>query len=94
MPPPPQRAPLFYGVWVPREGWLKGQKPTGEKMALSFEMRVVAEETAKRIGRGAIVLFIDDSLAAIENSLLEAESEQRAIPRKGFRWLAWRLFGR
>ena len=93
MPPPPQRVALFYGVWIPGAGWLAGVKPSGERMVLSFEIRVVAEETAKRIGRGAIVLFVDDSLMAIETTLLEAEAEQ-AKHKNGFFWELWKRMRR
>jgi len=93
-PPPPQRVPLFYGVWIPGAGWLAGVKPSGERMVLSFEIRVVAEETAQRIGRGAKVLFVDDSLMAIESTLLEAEAEQKAQRKNGFFSELWKRIRR
>jgi hypothetical protein len=70
-------APILYGVWVPGEGWLKGRKPTGEIVALSFDNKPVALEAAGRVGKNAQVFFIDDSLTAIESALLEAEGNRK-----------------
>lgn len=86
-------APILYGVWVPGEGWLSGVKPTtGAKTALSFEHKEVADETAVRIGQGAQVFYIDETLAAIQETLLYSEAEQRAAAIKkqeGSKWPGW-----
>lgn len=66
-------AKLLYGVWLPGVGWLKVNSSP-----LAFEIRDVAESTAGRMGDGARVEFIDDSLADLENQLLEAERNQAA----------------
>jgi hypothetical protein len=70
-------APILYGVWIPGEGWLKGRKPTGEIVALSFDSKAVALETAGRVGKDAQVFYVDDSLTAIESALLEAEENRK-----------------
>ena len=76
-------APVLYGVWIPGVGWLAGRKSAdGTHVPLSFESREVAEETARRIGHGARIFYIDDSLAAIENDLLVAEQEQKQKEHK------------
>jgi hypothetical protein len=86
-------APILYGVWIPGEGWLSGHKPaTSERVPLSFEHKSVADETAVRIGRHAAVYFIDDTLAAIQETLLISEAEQRAAAIKkqeGSKWPGW-----
>lgn len=63
--------PKLYGVWIPGEGWLKTHSG-----AVAFVHEIVADSTAKRIGRGAYVDFIDDSLKDLEMQLLQAEQEQ------------------
>jgi hypothetical protein len=70
-------APVLYGVWIPGDGWLKGRKPTGEIVALSFDSKLVALEAAARVGKNAQVFFIDDSLAAIEAALIESEAGRK-----------------
>ena len=59
---------IFYGVWTPGLGWLKANNEP-----VAFESKEIAESTAKRIGNHSYADYIDDSLAALENQLLEAE---------------------
>lgn len=63
---------LMYGVWIPKQGWLKNQ--SGDHVA--FELKQVAQETAKRLGHGARVEFIDDALADLEVYFLAVEKER------------------
>jgi len=65
---------IFYGIWTPGLGWLKANNEP-----VAFEKKEVAESTAKRMGNKARVEFIDDSLAALENQLLEAERNKKGI---------------
>ena len=77
-------APILYGVWTPGAGWLKGRKSsTGEVVPLSFESLAVAEQTAKRIGNRSSVFYIDDTLAAIEEALIQSEAEQARKRKEG-----------
>ena len=64
-----EQLPLMYGVWLPGIGWLRGE----ESRALMFTEKVVAQETARRVGQKAKVYFVDGSLVDIEQKLLEAE---------------------
>lgn len=61
---------IFYGVWIPGKGWVRG----AENKALMFDNRLVALETARRVKQDAKVYFIDQSLVDIESKLLEAEN--------------------
>jgi len=63
--------PLMYGVWLPGKGWLRGE----ESRALMFTEKIVAQETARRVGQKAKVYFIDQSLVDIEQGLLDAEQK-------------------
>lgn len=60
---------LFWGVWIPREGWLK---KNGEVVA--FDHVEVADQTAARVGNGATVYYVDNALADLEFYFLEREA--------------------
>lgn len=64
---------LLYGVWRPGAGWLK----RNSQEYIAFDHKEVAQQTADRIGGGAKVYFIDDSLADIEPYFLELESKKK-----------------
>ena len=68
---------IFYGIWTPGLGWLKANNEP-----VAFELKEVATDTAKRMGNGAEARYIDDSLAALENQLLEAERNKKGIFRR------------
>jgi len=76
---------IMYGIWIPRTGWLRGE----EGRALMFTERVVAQETARRIGKKAKVFFIDRSLVDIEPALLDAEREKVFELKKFFQFAEW-----
>lgn len=63
---------IFYGVWIPGKGWIRGE---GNR-ALMFAHKVVAEQLAKRVKQNAKVYFVDQSLVDIEGALLEAENTE------------------
>jgi hypothetical protein len=62
---------ILFGVWIPNQGWLK---VNGAHVA--FEYAIVAQATADRVGNGARVEYIDDSLAALEPYLLSLEKQR------------------
>lgn len=68
----------LYGIWIPAQGWLKGE----DRKAVAFTLYAVAKQVAWRIGSGACVCFIDNSLIDLEQTLLQAE----LIKRKGSLW--------
>lgn len=60
---------IFYGVWIPGKGWIRGE---GAR-AVMFAHKVVAEQLAQRVRQDAKVYYVDQSLVDIEDKLLEAE---------------------
>lgn len=62
--------PPTYGVWIPTQGWLKG-----EKGVYADYHRSVAEQVARRVGSGARVYFVDNAIQDLEQVLLVAEKE-------------------
>lgn len=65
------KANIFYGIWIPGQGWLKV-----DGTAIAFESRLIAQDTAKRVGNRARVEYIDKSLEALEQSLLDVEKNK------------------
>jgi len=65
--------PLLYGIWIPGKGWKKGTlgKP------IAFESRLLADDTALRLGQHARAEFIDESLMDLEHDLLVAEAQAK-----------------
>lgn len=57
-----------YGVWLPRRGWLRADGYPYAETLLSK-----ARSTARRLGSGARVEYIDASLVKLESQFLEAE---------------------
>lgn len=76
---------IYYGVWIPRKGFLKVQRD-GHLSAFADINKEVAAEIARVIGRQAKVRFIDASIASLEDELLEAERERRIINRMAQLW--------
>ena len=74
-----EKQPILYGVWLPQIGWLKNQSEP-----VAFEIEEIATSTAERMGEGARVEFIDDSLVGLENQLLEAEKANSEIQKSKF----------
>ena len=62
-------AEIYWGVWIPREGWLK---KNGEVVA--FDHKEVADQTAARVGNRAVVYYVDNALADLEYYFLELEA--------------------
>lgn len=65
-------AKLFYGVWVPGQGWLKVNGA-----AIAFDDKRVAKSTARRVRNNARVEFIDEALRDLEAHLLNVEEQQK-----------------
>lgn len=65
--------PQMYGVWTPRKGWLKAVDLEGHPQAYAEIRKDVARATANRIGNHSRVEYIDQSLVALEQELLNAE---------------------
>ena len=59
--------PILYGIWIKRQGWLRGINGV-----VSFESRIVAADTARRMG--GEVRYIDDSLKDLEQNILSIEA--------------------
>lgn len=66
--------PLMYGVWIPKQGWLKANGA-----AVAFDNPIVARSTARRIGMGARIEYIDSSLAELEVNFLQLENNKKGI---------------
>jgi hypothetical protein len=69
--------PVYYGVWRPFKGWLKVTDENNDVHAFADLHKEVAVATAKWIGQGARVEFVDDSLFRLEITLLEADQVRR-----------------
>jgi hypothetical protein len=76
--------PLCYGVWIPGAGWVKVQRPDGKKTPFATFSRALAASTARRLGHGARVEFIDSSLEDLEHDLLQAEIYNQSWIRQLF----------
>jgi hypothetical protein len=61
---------VFYGVWIPYNGWLRSQD---KKNVFADESLDKARQVAKLIGMNAKVFFIDESIVDFENLYLECE---------------------
>ena len=59
---------IFYGVWIPNQGWLKGKDVFAD---ISYEK---AKQVARLIGRNARVRYIDISIIDLEHLYLQQES--------------------
>lgn len=57
-----------YGVWIPGEGWVRGNKGT-----FADYSKKKAKQVARLLGRGATVWFIDESIVDLEKQYLEQE---------------------
>lgn len=71
------KTPLMYGVWTPGQGWLRG--PAG---VFATEHEEVAQQTARRVGQGAKVYFIDDALSDLEPNFLSLEKLKFSLFKK------------
>jgi hypothetical protein len=80
---------ILFGVWIKGQGWLK---VNGAHIA--FDTAMVAQATADRVGMGARVEYIDDSLAALEPYLLSLEKQRndaRITPKRIYNVLMIRI---
>ena len=66
--------PILYGVWIRGQGWLKAAGA-----CVAFEHLAVAQETARRCGRGARVEYIDDGLRDLEPYFLSLEQQHKTL---------------
>lgn len=57
----------LYGIWLPGEGWLKGKDVFADANIDK------ARQVARRVGRGAVVLYIDPAIVDMERLYLENE---------------------
>jgi len=57
----------MYGVWIPREGWLRGSD------VFADYNKDKARQVARLIGKGARVRYIDNAIAECEKNYLEQE---------------------
>ena len=71
------KLPLMYGVWIPKQGWLSGVSG-----AFATEHEEVAQQTARRVGQGAKVFFIDDALRDLEQNFVSLEKQKKSWWRK------------
>lgn len=62
---------IYYGVWIPKQGWLQ---VNGEAMA--WEDKGVALSVARRVGNNARVEFVDDALRDLAPYLLSVEQQK------------------
>lgn len=64
---------VFYGVWLPKRGWLKVNNDAGFADCYSDMNRDVVEDTARRFH--GEVRYVDGSLFRLEAQILEVERE-------------------
>ena len=72
---------LLYGVWLRGEGWVKVHN-----VAVAFESKEVAIQTAERVGSNADVFYIDKSLVDLERYLLDCEKNKERASKIKLTW--------
>lgn len=85
---------IFYGVWQPGKGWLKAERVSAnnivQQIPFATTEKNIALELARRIGDGARVSYIDDSISAMEGTLIRAEyqANERRAWRRLWLWIS------
>lgn len=61
---------VFYGVWIPGNGWLR----IGSAVYADTH-KEIAEEVARCIGNHSAVRYVDESITQLESAYLQQEKE-------------------
>lgn len=74
---------LFFAVWLPGVGWLRGEN----KRIFASDRREIAESASRLVGAGSFVTEFDgEAMIHLEKLFLEKEREREARRHRGLLW--------